>query len=83
MGRSGDPPAAIPELLSGADVERIFARSARTLRRWEIQGHLTPVRVGGAKFYRAEDLRRLVAGRLEAAALQRAGGPKAGDGDPS
>jgi hypothetical protein len=27
------------------------------------------VRVGGAKFYRAEDVRRLVAGQIEAAAL--------------
>ncbi len=42
-----DPPSSphIAELLSGADVERVFGRSARTLRRWEAAGHLTPVRV--------------------------------------
>jgi MerR-like DNA binding protein len=57
----------IPDLLSSADVEQIFARSARTLHRWERRGHLIPVRVGHAKFYRAEDIRRLVRGQLEAA----------------
>jgi hypothetical protein len=65
----------IPNLLSSTDVEQIFARSARTLHRWERRGHLTPVRVGHAKFYRAEDIRRLVLGQLEAAMGTQAGAP--------
>jgi hypothetical protein len=65
----------IPDLLSSTDVEQIFARSARTLHRWERRGHLTPIRVGHAKFYRAEDVRRLVSGQLEAAMGTPAGAP--------
>jgi MerR HTH family regulatory protein len=60
-------------VLSSTDVEQIFARSARTLHRWEQRGHLTPVRVGLAKFYRAADIRRLVLGQLEAAMGTQAG----------
>ena len=67
----------IPDLLSGTDVEQIFARSARTLHRWEQRGHLTPVRVGHAKFYRAADIRRLVAGQLAAAMETQAGAQSA------
>ncbi|HEY1412224.1 MAG TPA: MerR family transcriptional regulator [Rhodopila sp.] len=69
IGPSEEWPAepVIPDLLSSTDVEQSFARSARTLHRWEQRGHLTPVRVGHAKFYRAEDIRRLVSGQLEAA----------------
>jgi MerR HTH family regulatory protein len=63
----------IADLLSSTDVEQIFARSARTLHRWERRGHLTPVRVGRAKFYRAADIRRLVSGQLEAAMGTQAG----------
>ena len=63
----------IPDLLSSTEVEQIFARSARTLHRWERRGHLTPVRVGQAKFYRAEDIRRLVSDQLEGAMATHAG----------
>jgi MerR HTH family regulatory protein len=74
IGPSEEWPAeTIPDLLSSTDVEQIFARSARTLHRWERRGHLTPVRVGHAKFYRAEDIRRLVSGQLEAAMGTQAG----------
>jgi hypothetical protein len=75
IGPSEEVPAApgIPDLLSSTEVEQIFARSARTLHRWEQRGHLTPVRVGHAKFYRAEDIRRLVSGQLEAAMATPAG----------
>jgi MerR HTH family regulatory protein len=69
----------IPDLLSSTDVEQIFARSARTLHRWEQRGHLTPIRVGHAKFYRAEDIRRLVSGQLEAAMGTHAGAPTGTD----
>jgi MerR HTH family regulatory protein len=75
IGPSEEWPAetGIPDLLSSIDVEQIFARSARTLHRWERRGHLTPVRVGHAKFYRAEDIRRLVSGQLEGAMVTYAG----------
>jgi hypothetical protein len=75
MDPSEERPAepGIPDLLSSTEVEQIFARSARTLHRWERRGHLTPVRVGQAKFYRAADIRRLVCGQLEAAMKARAG----------
>ena len=48
IGPSEELPAepGIPDLLSSTDVEQIFARSARTLHRWERRGHLTPVRIG-------------------------------------
>jgi hypothetical protein len=69
------PEPAIPDLLPSSHVEQIFARSARTLHRWERRGHLTPVRVGHAKFYRAADVRRLVSGQLEAAMGTPAGAP--------
>jgi hypothetical protein len=77
IGPSAEWPAApgIPDLLSSTDVEQIFARSARTLHRWERRGHLTPVRVGHAKFYRAEDIRRLVSGQLAGAMGTQAGAP--------
>jgi hypothetical protein len=55
----------VADLLSSTDVEQIFRRSARTLHRWEQRGHLAPVRVGKAKFYHAEDIRRLIAGQLK------------------
>jgi hypothetical protein len=77
------PPApAIPDLLSSVEVEQIFGRSARTLRRWEERGHLMPVRVGHAKFYRAEDIRRLVSGQFEDAMRKHPGTPKSHRGDP-
>lgn len=59
-----DAAPGIPPLLSVVEVAALFHRSARTLRRWERDGHLTPLRVGGAVFYRATDIRDLVAGRL-------------------
>ena len=70
----GDRPAggpSLPHLLSSDDVEDLFNRSARTLRRWIRAGHLMPVRVGGALFFDPEDIRRLIAGRLCAAVLGR------------
>jgi hypothetical protein len=81
MGTPEDPSASIPDLLSSAEVEQIFDRSARTLRRWEQQGHLTPVRVGGAKFYRPDDIRRLVSGQLTKA-MTRPGPRKARQDKP-
>jgi hypothetical protein len=80
---SATPDPIVPNLLSGVNVEQIFGRSARTLRRWEQRGHLTPVRVGCAKFFRSADIRRLVSGRLEDAMGKRAGPAKSRRGDPA
>jgi hypothetical protein len=71
-----DPPpaaaeTALPRLLSIGDVEQVFNRSARTLRRWIRLGYLAPVRLGGAVFFDPGDIRRLIAGRLSAAVLAR------------
>jgi excisionase family DNA binding protein len=57
-------------LLSTADVAELFGRTNRTIQRWISRRHLVPVRVGGAVFFRAEDVRRLVLGRISTAILQ-------------
>jgi hypothetical protein len=77
------PASSIPDLLSSAEVEQIFGRSARTLRRWEQSGHLVPIPVGSAKFYRAEDVRRLIADQVEKTMLSRTTAGKTDPGDPS
>lgn len=61
------PPApahALPGLLSGADIQAVVNRSARTVRRWIRLGHLIPVRIGGSVFFREADIRRLIKGDL-------------------
>ena len=58
---SGEP---LPQLLSTADVTAVFKRSDRTIRNWVRQGHLQPVRVGGAVFFREGDIRALLTGHL-------------------
>jgi hypothetical protein len=77
---TGDPPTApagetaLPRLLSCAEVGKLFNRTTRTLRHWIRLGHLVPVRIGGALFFHPEDIRRLIAGRLCTAILERCGG---------
>lgn len=58
------PDGALPRLLSTADVTAVFDRSDRTIRNWIRQGHLQPVRVGGAVFFRENDIRALLSGHL-------------------
>ena len=58
------PPEPIPVLLSVAGVAALFDRSERTIRRWAACGHLLPVRIGGAAFFRAGDVAELISGRL-------------------
>ena len=53
----------LPELLSTAQVARIFGRSERTIRNWIRAGHLRPVRVGRAVFFRADDIHALLDAR--------------------
>ncbi len=52
--------ASMPALLSAAQVARIFGRSERTIRNWVRAGHLRPVRVGRAVFFRADDIHALL-----------------------
>ena len=61
-----DEASALPILLSTAEIAERFGRSARTIRRWVRRGYLVPVRVGGAVFFRAEDVRQLIVERLVA-----------------
>ncbi len=55
----------IPPMLSATEILTIFNRSARTLARWVAAGHLTPVRIGHARFFPADDIRRLVDRKLD------------------
>ena len=61
--------AALPTLLSTAEIAAAFGRSPRTIRRWVERRHLVPVRIGGAVFFRVEELRRLISDRMVAAIL--------------
>ena len=50
----------LPTLLSSKQVGAVFGRSDRTVRNWVRTGHLRPVRVGRAVFFRAEDIAALL-----------------------
>lgn len=54
----------IPTMLSTAEIAAAFGRSPRSMRRWVERGHLVPVRIGGAVFFRVEDVRRLISDRM-------------------
>lgn len=51
-------------LLDLSDVCALFGRTERSIRRWVSAGHLTPIRVGGAIFFEASDIRVLIEKRL-------------------
>lgn len=57
---SADDPLTMQALLATAQVAEVFNRSKRTLRDWVRAGHLRPVRVGRAVFFRADDVRALI-----------------------
>ncbi|WP_338929180.1 helix-turn-helix domain-containing protein (plasmid) [Roseomonas mucosa] len=67
-GRSPDP--SLPKLLTAAEVAAVFRRSERALRDWVRRGHLVPVRIGRAVFFREEEVRALLGGRLRQSLLQ-------------
>jgi hypothetical protein len=54
----------IPGLLSSRQVATIFGRDPRTLRRWVRNGRLTAIKVGGALFFLASEIRGLIDGQL-------------------
>lgn len=57
--------SGLPELLSAAEVQAVFGRSSRTIRRWIRRNYLTPVRVGRSLFFRPDDIRRVIADELQ------------------
>ena len=60
-GRSSpDGAPQLPALLSAARVAEVFGRSERTIRDWVRAGHLRPVRIGRAVFFRADDIHALL-----------------------
>jgi hypothetical protein len=58
---------ALPGLLSPRDVQVLFNRSARTIRRWVKQDKLDPVCIGRAVYFRESDIRRLIEAELQVA----------------
>ena len=69
--REGSPCKRKPEL-SIADVQAIFARSRRTIRRWITDGYLTPLRRGRELWFASADIESVVSARLHRAELRRA-----------
>ena len=59
-----DGSAALPTVMSTAEIAAAFGRSPRSMRRWVERGYLVPVRIGGAVFFRVEDVRRLISDRM-------------------
>ena len=59
----------LPHLLSVAEVCAIFRRSERTLRDWADRGLLKRVEIGGAVFFRQDDIRALLESRVRGAVL--------------
>lgn len=57
-------PLPLTPLLAVSDVCAIFGRTERSIRRWVSAGHLHPIRVGGAMFFEASDIRVLIEKRL-------------------
>lgn len=52
-----------PELLTPAEVARMFRVDAKTVTRWAKQGKLDAIRtLGGHRRYRADDVRALLRG---------------------
>lgn len=63
------PASGLPKLLSVAEVETVFGRSSRTIRRWIRRNYLTPVRVGRFLFFRPDDIRRVISNELQTTIL--------------
>lgn len=61
--------SGLPELLSAAEVQAVFDRSSRTIRRWIRRSYLTPVRMGRSLFFRPDDIRRVISGELQGTIL--------------
>jgi excisionase family DNA binding protein len=55
---AGSQASASP-LMTTREVCELFGRTPRTIRNWCRAGHLRPVRVGGAVFFRRDDVEAL------------------------
>ena len=79
------PTASLPKLLTAAEVAAMFRRSERALRDWVRRGYLVPVRVGRSIYFREEEVRALLGGRMRQAILEarreRSGGARAARAD--
>lgn len=64
------PGSSLPRLLTAAEVAAVFRRSERALRDWVRRGHLVPVRIGRAVFFREEEVRALLNGQMRQGLLQ-------------
>ena len=64
------PAASLPKLLTAAEVAAVFRRSERALRDWVRRGYLAPLRVGRAVYFREEEVRALLGGRMRQAILE-------------
>lgn len=51
-------------LLSSSDIQALFHRSDRTVRRWVERGLLMPVRMGRSLFFRRADIERIILDQL-------------------
>ena len=63
------PGSSLPKLLTAAEVAAVFRRSERALRDWMRRGYLAPLRVGRSLYFREEEVRALLGGRLRQAIL--------------
>ncbi len=52
------------KLLSPGEVQEVFNRSDRTIRRWVERGLLMPVRMGRSLFFRHKDIERIILDQL-------------------
>lgn len=64
------PAAPLPKLLTAAEVAAVFRRSERALRDWMRRGYLAPLRVGRSLYFREEEVRALLGGRMRQAILE-------------
>jgi hypothetical protein len=59
------PPAVSTPLLTEVEFADALRVTDRTVRRWAQQGIVSPIRIGGVKRYRAQDLDALIAAPRE------------------
>lgn len=51
---------ALPELLTTAEVARLFRRSTRTIRNWVRDGRLIPIQVGRSVYFSDAEISRVL-----------------------
>ncbi len=66
-----EPSTSVPDMFSTGALAAKFGRSPRTIRRWAERGYLMPIHIGGAVFFRAEDVLQLLNDQLVMSILER------------